>query len=110
MSRSRAKGLALDSFPAGLRTLIIGALGGIGQAFVQALRAQPRGAEVAGLHRHSEPRLDFDDEASIGAAATGLLLCHFFPLLDTRRGALVAFTMVVDEKALPDSGLASASA
>jgi NAD(P)-dependent dehydrogenase (short-subunit alcohol dehydrogenase family) len=59
----------MNSFPDGFRALILGASGGIGQAFVQALQADPRCAQVVGLHRQSSPALDLDDEASIGAAA-----------------------------------------
>ena len=46
--------LALDSFPDGFRALVLGASGGIGQAFVQALQAHPRCAAVLALHRRSE--------------------------------------------------------
>lgn len=64
--------LDLSSFPVGFRALVIGASGGIGQAFVQALQAHPRCGMVVGLHRHSEPHLDLDDEASIASAAGAL--------------------------------------
>lgn len=62
----------LDSFPAGFRALVIGASGGIGQAFVQALQAHPRCGEVLALHRHSTPRLELDDESRIASAAAAL--------------------------------------
>ncbi len=66
---STSTALDLTSFPEGFRALVIGASGGIGQAFVQALQAHPRCGEVVGLHRHSQPRLDLDDEATIASAA-----------------------------------------
>ena len=62
----------MNSFPEGFRALVIGASGGLGQAFVQVLQANPRCAEVIGVHRHSEPRIDFDDEASVADAAQAL--------------------------------------
>ena len=71
-SQPQASTLDLASFPKGFRALVIGASGGIGQAFVQALHAHPRCGSVVGLHRHSEPRLDLDDEASIASAANAL--------------------------------------
>ena len=80
--------LTLDSFPLGFRALVIGASGGIGQAFVQALRAHPRCAEVVGLHRRSQPRLDMDDEASIGQAADALRAGGTFHLIIHAAGVL----------------------
>lgn len=62
----------LGSFPEGYRALVIGASGGIGAAFVATLRADPRCADVLALHRRSPVPIDFDDEASIGAAARAL--------------------------------------
>jgi NAD(P)-dependent dehydrogenase (short-subunit alcohol dehydrogenase family) len=60
----------MNSFPEGFRALVIGASGGLGQAFVQALRDKPRCAEVVALSRQSVPRIDFDDEASVADAAS----------------------------------------
>jgi NAD(P)-dependent dehydrogenase (short-subunit alcohol dehydrogenase family) len=80
--------LTLDSFPLGFRALVIGASGGIGQAFVQALRAHPRCAEVVGLHRRSQLRLDMDDEASIGQAADALRAGGTFHLIIHAAGVL----------------------
>jgi NAD(P)-dependent dehydrogenase (short-subunit alcohol dehydrogenase family) len=58
----------LASFPASYRALVIGASGAIGAAFVRLLQADPRCAGVIGLHRRSQPPLDFDDEHSVGAS------------------------------------------
>lgn len=80
--------LDLASFPEGFRALVIGASGGIGQAFVQALQAHTRCGTVVGLHRHSEPRLDLDDEASIGAAADRLSQGGKFHLIIHAAGVL----------------------
>jgi NAD(P)-dependent dehydrogenase (short-subunit alcohol dehydrogenase family) len=78
----------MNRFPDGFRALILGASGGIGQAFVQALQANPRCAQVVGLHRQSEPPLDFDDEASIGAAAEQLRATGTFHLIINAAGVL----------------------
>jgi len=78
----------MNSFPDGFRALILGASGGIGQAFVQALQANPRCGEVVGLHRRSEPRLDFDDEVSIGTAAAELRASGKFHLIINAVGVL----------------------
>lgn len=59
----------MQSFPEGYRALVLGATGGIGAAFMQCLQADPCCASVVGLHRHSDPALDFDDEASVLRAA-----------------------------------------
>lgn len=60
---------SLRSLPAGYRAMVIGASGGIGAAFVAALRADPRCADVLALHRRSSPPVDFDRDESVGAAA-----------------------------------------
>lgn len=62
----------MASLPAPYRALVIGARGGIGAAFVEQLQADPRCASVRGLHRQSQPALDYADEASIAAAAAAL--------------------------------------
>lgn len=53
----------------GYRAIVIGATGGIGAAFVEALADDPDCAEVIGLSRSSDPSLDLEDEASIMRAA-----------------------------------------
>mgnify|MGYP000166683893 CR=1 FL=1 len=51
------------------RALVIGASGSIGQAFVQALCADPRCAEVQAFSRGQPLDWDLDDEASLAALA-----------------------------------------
>ncbi len=63
---------AMHSLAVGYRALVIGASGGIGSAFVHALQGDPRCGQVEALHRRSALPIDFDDEASIAAAADGL--------------------------------------
>ena len=88
----------MNTFPDGFRALVIGASGGIGQAFVQALQANPRCTEVIGLHRHSEPRVDFDDEASIGAAAAQLHAAGKFNLIINAAGVLHSGDFMPEKK------------
>jgi NAD(P)-dependent dehydrogenase (short-subunit alcohol dehydrogenase family) len=62
----------LPSLPNGYRALVIGGSGAIGAAFVAQLQADPRCGRVLSLHRHSQPLVDYDDEASVGAAAAAV--------------------------------------
>lgn len=59
----------LRSLPEGYRALVIGASGGIGQAFVQALQADPRCAEVQAFSRGQPLDWDLANEASLAALA-----------------------------------------
>lgn len=68
--------------------MIIGASGAIGAALVQRLQAAPRCGEVIGLGRQSVPRLDFDDEASVQAAADALAPKGLFHLIVNATGVL----------------------
>lgn len=78
----------MNSFPEGFRALVIGASGGLGQAFVQVLQANPRCAEVVGVHRHSRPCIDFADEASVADAALVLAASGKFHLIINAAGLL----------------------
>lgn len=80
--------LQLHSFPDGFRALVLGASGGIGQAFVQALQAHPRCAAVLALHRRSQPALDLDNEASIAHAAQAIRASGPFHLVVHAAGVL----------------------
>lgn len=79
---------ALPSFPAGLRALVIGASGGIGSAFCSLLAQDVRCAQVVGLHRQSQPPLDFDQEASVATAAAHTALHGKFHLIIAATGLL----------------------
>ena len=59
----------MHSLPQDYRALVIGASGGIGQAFVQALRADPRCAHVLAFSRGQPIDWDLCDEASLAALA-----------------------------------------
>jgi NAD(P)-dependent dehydrogenase (short-subunit alcohol dehydrogenase family) len=60
----RAKDNTLAATEAAMVSIVIGAAGGIGAAFVQAL-----GRSAVGYSRQSEPAIDISDEASIAAVA-----------------------------------------
>ena len=81
----------MNSLPPGFRALVFGAGGAIGGAFVEALRASPRCAEVVALSRQPVPgdlRLDLEDEAGIAAAAESLRGRAPFHLMLCATGAL----------------------
>jgi NAD(P)-dependent dehydrogenase (short-subunit alcohol dehydrogenase family) len=61
----------MTSLGSGYRALVLGASGGIGSAFVEVLRSDPRCGEVSGLSR-SVDGFDVTDEDSVAAAATHL--------------------------------------
>jgi NAD(P)-dependent dehydrogenase (short-subunit alcohol dehydrogenase family) len=88
----------LSSFPNGFRALVIGASGGIGQAMVQHLANAPHCAEVVGLHRHSEPCIDFDHEASIASVADALENDGKFHLIINAAGLLHGADFMPEKK------------
>lgn len=59
----------MQSLPSGYRALVIGASGALGAAFMQHLQADARCAQVVGLHRLSNPPIDYADEKSVAEAA-----------------------------------------
>jgi NAD(P)-dependent dehydrogenase (short-subunit alcohol dehydrogenase family) len=78
----------MTSFPPGFRALVIGASGAIGSALVDQLTSNPRCAAVQGIHRQSEPAINFDQEASIAAAASELARLPKFHLIVNAAGLL----------------------
>ena len=88
----------MRSFPDGYRALVIGASGGIGQAFVQTLQADPRCASVVTLSRQSAPRIDFDDETSVADAATRLAGGGKFHLIINAAGLLHSAAFMPEKK------------
>ena len=63
---------SLRSLPGDYRAIVFGGHGGLGSAFVEALRADPRCGQVVGLGRRTQPALDLENETSIAAAAEAL--------------------------------------
>ncbi len=64
--------IGMPSLEPGGLAVVIGATGGIGGAFAEALRRDAGFAAVVALSRASQPPLDLTDEASIAAAAAHL--------------------------------------
>ncbi|MEY2730239.1 MAG: hypothetical protein RL584_1365 [Pseudomonadota bacterium] len=62
-------GQTMASLAPGYRALVVGASGGLAQAFCEHLQADPHCIRVQALGRHTHPRLDLQDEASVQAAA-----------------------------------------
>lgn len=61
--------VSMQSLSAGYRALVIGASGAIGQAFMQALGADPRCSRVQALSRGQPMPWDLTDEASLAQLA-----------------------------------------
>ncbi len=81
-------GIAMQSFPKGFRALVIGSSGAIGAALAARLRADPQCSEAVGLHRQSLPRIDFENEETIAAAAEALSREAPFDLIIIATGLL----------------------
>ena len=92
--------LRMRSLPTPYRALVVGSCGAIGAAMVQHLQADPRCAAVLGLSRSSQPRIDFDDEASVAQAAQALHAQGPFHLIVNAAGLLHS------ELGLPEKRLA----
>ena len=88
----------MESFPGGFRALVIGASGGIGAGFVRALHADPGAGAVVAIHRQSQPPIDFDDEASIAAAAAALSGQAPFHLIVNAAGMLHTGALMPEKK------------
>jgi NAD(P)-dependent dehydrogenase (short-subunit alcohol dehydrogenase family) len=78
----------MQNFPTNFHALVIGASGGIGAAFLQILKDHPQCGHVIGLHRKSQPAIDFENEASIAAAAEELRPFAPFHLIINAAGIL----------------------
>ncbi len=91
-------GMSLDSFPTGFKALIIGASGGIGAAMLAQLQADPRCGLALGLHRQSQPPIDFDDEASVASAAASLAALGPFHLIINAAGLLHGAQFMPEKK------------
>jgi len=55
----------MATLPKSFRALVIGSSGTIGSTFVESLKNHPDCTEVIGLHRHSEPAIDYENPESI---------------------------------------------
>ena len=96
----------MQSLPDGFRALIIGASGAIGAALVAELRNRPGCALVVALHRHSQPAIDFADEASIAAAAAEVADQGPFQLIINATGILHGGDQTSAAPLMPEKRLA----
>lgn len=78
----------MNSLPEGYRAIVIGASGAIGSALARQLRADPRCASVLELGRGTTPAVDFDDEASVQAAAQAVASSGPFHCIINAAGVL----------------------
>lgn len=99
----------LPSLPDGYRALVLGARGGIGAAFMAHLQADARCASAVGLHRGSQPALEYGADDSVAAAAAALADAPPFHLILVATGILHA-PGVTPEKRLADLALPSMEA
>jgi len=79
---------SLKILPNPFRALIIGSSGTIGSAFVELFKNNPSCSGVAGIHRHSEHPLDYQNPASIEASANALAAAGPFQLIINTIGVL----------------------
>ena len=85
-------------WPDGFRAVVIGASGGIGAAIVERLSGDRRCASVEGLHRRSTIPIDFDDEATIAAAAAQVGTSGAIHLLVVAAGLLHTADFMPEKK------------
>jgi NAD(P)-dependent dehydrogenase (short-subunit alcohol dehydrogenase family) len=88
----------MPSLPEGYRALIIGSSGTIGSAFLELLQADPRCNQAIGIHRHSNPAINYADESSIGMAAETLASSGPFHLIINAIGVLHTDTWSPEKK------------
>lgn len=78
----------MELLPNPFRALIIGSSGSIGSAFMELLEDNPLCSNVVGIHRHSEPPIDYQNLASIASCATALSAEAPFQLIINTIGVL----------------------
>ena len=87
--------------PTPFRALVIGSSGTIGTAFVELLKNNPACSEVIGIHRHSEPPIDYQNFESIEGCANALSTLAPFQLIINTVGVLHSSSWM-PEKRLDD--------
>jgi len=78
----------LKLLPTPFSALIIGSSGTIGEAFVDLLENNPLCSSVVGIHRHSEPNVDYQELDSIEVCAAALAHNAPFQLIINTIGVL----------------------
>jgi len=83
--------------PSQFRALVIGS-GGIGSAFVSALKANPACVSVVGIHRRSQPAINYDAPETIEEAAHELSKQAPFQLIINTTGILHTADFMPEKK------------
>ena len=84
--------------PKPFRALVIGSSGTIGSAFVELLEKNPECTGVVGIHRNSQNPINYEDLASIEAAAQGLAEKAPFQLIVNTIGILHSSDWMPEKK------------
>ena len=84
--------------PKPFRALVIGSSGTIGSAFMELLENDPTCLEVMGIHRNSQNPIDYQDLASIEAAAQDLAEKAPFQLIINTIGILHSSDWMPEKK------------
>jgi NAD(P)-dependent dehydrogenase (short-subunit alcohol dehydrogenase family) len=74
--------------PNPFRALVIGSSGTIGMAFMELFKNSPSCSEAIGIHRHSEPQIDYQNFETIEDCANALLPLAPFQLIINTAGVL----------------------
>ena len=84
--------------PHPFRALVIGSSGTIGSAFVELLTNNPNCSRVVGLHRNSEPPIDYENPSSIEICAAAIKSEGPFHLIINTVGVLHSHEWMPEKK------------
>lgn len=91
----------MSLLPNSYRALIIGSSGAIGSAFLELLKNSSSCSSVVGIHRNSDPSIDYENLTSIEIAANALISQGPFQLIINTVGILHS-PLWLPEKKLSD--------
>ena len=84
--------------PHPFRALVIGSSGTIGSAFIELLTNNPNCSRVVGIHRNSEPPIDFENPSSIETCAAAIKSEGPFHLIINTVGVLHSHEWMPEKK------------
>ena len=91
-------GKGMEALGRPYRALVIGSSGAIGAAFLELLRRDPDCEAAIGVHRRSDPSIDYDIEESIWTAAHALEAGGVFQLIINATGILHTDALMPEKK------------